>query len=146
MKKFLSMFAIVAAMFAVVGCEKNDEVVLAENLPREVTTFVQTHFPGVEILNVIKNYSGRKAYDFEIRLDDGTRLEISKGGEWKDVENYKKGVPSSIIPAEILAYVADNHPEAIVISIDRERGFEVGLNVGVDIYFDQSGNFSRYDY
>lgn len=146
MKKFLSMFAIVAAMFAVVGCEKNDEVVLAENLPREVTTFVQTHFPGVEILNVIKDYSGRKAYDFEIRLDDGTRLEISKGGEWKDVENYKKGVPSSIIPAEILAYVADNHPEAIVISIDRERGFEVGLNVGVDIYFDQSGNFSRYDY
>ena len=146
MKKFLSMFAIVAAMFAVVGCEKNDEVVLAENLPREVTTFVQTHFPGVEILNVIKDYSGRKAYDFEIRLDDGTRLEISKGGEWKDVENYKKGVPSSIIPTEILAYVADNHPEAIVISIDRERGFEVGLNVGVDIYFDQSGNFSRYDY
>ena len=146
MKKFLSMFAIVAAMFAVVGCEKNDEVVLAENLPREVTTFVQTHFPGVEILNVIKDYSGRKAYDFEIKLDDGTRLEISKGGEWKDVENYKKGVPSSIIPAEILAYVADNHPEAIVISIDRERGFEVGLNVGVDIYFDQSGNFSRYDY
>ena len=146
MKKFLSMFAIVAAMFAVVGCEKNDEVVLAENLPREVTTFVQTHFPGIEILNVIKDYSGRKAYDFEIRLDDGTRLEISKGGEWKDVENYKKGVPSSIIPAEILAYVADNHPEAIVISIDRERGFEVGLNVGVDIYFDQSGNFSRYDY
>lgn len=146
MKKFLSMFAIVAAMFAVVGCEKNDEVVMAENLPREVTTFVQTHFPGVEILNVIKDYSGRKAYDFEIRLDDGTRLEISKGGEWKDVENYKKGVPSSIIPAEILAYVADNHPEAIVISIDRERGFEVGLNVGVDIYFDQSGNFSRYDY
>jgi hypothetical protein len=146
MKKFLSMFAIVAAMFAVVGCEKNDEVVLAENLPREVTIFVQTHFPGVEILNVIKDYSGRKAYDFEIRLDDGTRLEISKGGEWKDVENYKKGVPSSIIPAEILAYVVDNHPEAIVISIDRERGFEVGLNVGVDIYFDQSGNFSRYDY
>ena len=146
MKKFLSMFAIVAAMFAVVGCEKNDEVVLAENLPREVTTFVQTHFPGVEILNVIKDYSGRKAYDFEIRLDDGTRLEISKGGEWKDVENYKKGVPSSIIPAEILAYVADNHPETIVISIDRERGFEVELNVGVDIYFDQSGNFSRYDY
>ena len=146
MKKFLSMFAIVAAMFAVVGCEKNDEVVLAENLPREVTTFVQTHFPGVEILNVIKDYSGRKAYDFEIRLDDGTRLEISKGGEWKDVENYKKGVPASIIPAEILAYVADNHPEAIGISIDRERGFEVGLNVGVDIYFDQSGNFSRYDY
>lgn len=146
MKKFLSMFAIVAAMFAVVGCEKNDEVVLAENLPREVTTFVQTHFPGVEILNVIKDYSGRKTYDFEIRLDDATRLEISKGGEWKDVENYKKGVPSSIIPAEILAYVADNHPEAIVISIDCERGFEVGLNVGVDIYFDQSGNFSRYDY
>ena len=146
MKKFLSMFAIVAAMFAVVGCEKNDEVVLAENLPREVTTFVQTHFPRVEILNVIKDYSGRQAYDFEIRLDDGTRLEISKGGEWKDVENYKKGVPSSIIPAEILAYVADNHPEAIVISIDRERGFEVGLNVGVDLYFDQSGNFSRYDY
>lgn len=146
MKKFLSMLAIVAAMFAAVGCEKNDEVVLAENLPREVIAFVQTHFPGVEILNVIKDYSGRKAYDFEIRLDDGTRLEISKGGEWKDVENYKKGVPSSIIPAEIRAYVTDNHPEAMIISIDRERGFEVGLNVGVDIYFDQRGNFSRYDY
>ena len=110
MKKFMSMFAIFAAIFAMVGCEKEDVVISVEQLPREVTSFVQAHFPGVEILNVVKDYSGTRAYDFELRLADGTRLDIRKGGQWKEVENFKKGVPSSIVPAEILTYVAENHP------------------------------------
>ena len=145
MKKLISMLAMVTMLFAFVGCEKGDEVVPASNLPGEVTSFVQVHFPGTEILNVIKDYSG-KSYDFEILLNDGTRLGISKSGEWDEVENYQKGVPASIIPASISTYVADNHPGAMIISIDRERGFEVELNTGVDIHFDQNGNFVRYDY
>ena len=145
MKKLLSMLAVVMVLSSIISCEKHDEVVSAASLPYEVTAFVQTHFPNVEILNVIKDYSGQKAYDFEITLNDGTRLDISKNGKWKEVENYKKGVPSSIMPMSIVAYVTDNHPDAIVVSIDRERGYEVALSVGLDVVFDQSGNFSRYD-
>ena len=146
MKKLLSMLAVATALLVAVGCQKNDEVIMVSNLPREVATFVQVHFPDVEIVNVVKDYSGRKAYDFEIMLNDGTRIEISKSGQWQDVENYKKGVPMSIVPATIQAYVADNHPDAMIVSIDRERGFEVELNIGVDIHFDKNGNFNRYDY
>lgn len=146
MRKLLSMLAVVTVLLTAIGCEKNDEVISATSLPQEVKAFVNTHFPSVDIVNVIKDYSGRKAYDFEILLNDGTRLEMTKNGGWKDVENYKKGVPSSIVPAAILAYVAENHPDAMIVSIDRERGFEVELNVGVDIHFDKNGNFNRYDY
>lgn len=146
MKKFMSMFAIFAAIFTMVGCEKEDVVISVEQLPREVTSFVQAHFPGVVILNVVKDYSGAKAYDFELRLADGTRLDIRKGGQWKEVENFKKGVPSSIVLAEILTYVAENHPDTIIVSIDCERGYEVSLKGGVDIHFDSAGNFNRYDY
>ena len=146
MKKLLSVFAVVFGLFTAVSCEKPDEVIAVESLPREVITLVQTHFPGVEIVNVIKDYSGRKSYDFEISLKDGTRLDVLKNGQWKEVLNYKKGVPSSIIPASILTYVTENHAEALVISIDRERGYDVELNTGMDIVFDASGNFSRYDY
>ncbi len=146
MKKLLSVFAVVFGLFTAVSCEKPDEVIAVESLPREVITLVQTHFPGVEIVNVIKDYSGRKSYDFEISLKDGTRLDVLKNGQWKEVSNYKKGVPSSIIPASILTYVTENHAEALVISIDRERGYDVELNTGMDIVFDASGNFSRYDY
>lgn len=146
MKKLLSMLAVATMLLVAVGCEKNDEVIAASNLPREVTTFVQVHFPNIEIMNVIKDYSGHKAYDFEIMLNDGTRIEISKNGQWQDVENYKKGVPASIVPAPIQAYVVENHPDAKIVAIDRERGFEVELNIGVDIHFDKNGNFNRYDY
>lgn len=145
MKKFLSMMAMVAAIFSMVGCEKEDEVISVAQLPREVTAFVQTHFSGAEILSVVKDYSGSRAYDFELRLDDGTRLDIKKDGQWKEVENFKKGVPASIVPSEILAFVAENHPDTIIVSIDSERGYEVSLREGVDIHFDQAGNFSRYD-
>lgn len=146
MKKILSMMAMVAAIFSMVGCEKEDEIISVAQLPREVTAFVQTHFPGVEILSVVKDYSGSRAYDFELRLDDGTRLDMKKGGQWKEVENFKKGVPASIVPSEILAFVAENHPDTIIVSIDSERGYEVSLRGGVDIHFDKAGNFSRYDY
>ena len=140
------MFGVVLGLFTAASCEKPDEVIAVESLPREVTTLVQTHFPGVEIVNVIKDYSGRKSYDFEISLNDGTRLDVLKNGQWKEVSNYKKGVPSSIIPVSILTYVTKNHAEALVISIDHERGYDVELNIGVEIVFDASGNFSRYDY
>lgn len=75
-----------------VGCEK-DVVISVEQLPGEVTSFVQVHFPGVEILSVVKDYSGAKAYDFELRLADGTRLDIRRGGQWKEVENFKRESP-----------------------------------------------------
>lgn len=144
MKKLISMLAVATMLLAFVGCEKDDEIVPAANLPAEVTSFVQSHFPSAEILNVVKDYSG-KSYDFEIMLNDGTRLGISKSGEWEEVENYQKGVPASIIPTAISTYVTENYPDAMIISIDRERGFEVELNSGLDIHFDQNGNFVRYD-
>lgn len=145
MKKLLSMLAVAVVMFTAISCEKNDEVILAEKLPQGVKTFVQTHFPGAEILKVVKDYSGRKAYDFEISLNDGTRLDILKSGKWKEVENYKKGVPESIVPATIVDYVAENYPDAVIVSIDRERGFDVELNIGLGLHFDSDGIFNRYD-
>ena len=50
------MFSIFAAIFTMVGCEKEDVVISVEQLPSEVTSFVQAHFPGVEILNVVRMF------------------------------------------------------------------------------------------
>ena len=57
----------------------------------------------------------------------------------------RKGLHGGVT-ASVPCSLFQNHPDAMIVSIDRERGFEVELNVGVDIYFDKNGNFNRYDY
>lgn len=146
MKKMLSIMAIaIAALVTLASCEKDDVMIPAAELPSEVHSFLNNHFNGIEVRSVIKDYDN-STYEFELYLANGTRIEMSRRGEWRNVENYQIGIPTTIVPAKILDYVEINHPDLLIIGIERERQIEVKLKSGIELVFNLNEEFVRFDY
>ena len=146
MKKIFSILALaIATLVGLQSCEKEDVMIPAAELPSEVISFLDTHFSGIEVRSVIKDYDN-STYEFEVYLSNGTRIELSRRGEWRNVENHLAGVPHSVIPNKILTYVAENHPDQMIIGIERDRQIDVELKGGVELVFSLSEEFVRFDY
>ena len=146
MKKIFSILALaIATLVGLQSCEKNDVMIPATELPSEVISFLDTHFSGIEIRSVIKDYDN-STYEFEVYLSNGTRIELSRRGEWRNVENHLAGVPHSVIPNKILTYVAENYPDQMIIGIERDRQIDVELKGGVELVFSLSEEFVKFDY
>ena len=146
MKKIFSILALaIATLVGLQSCEKNDVMIPAAELPSEVISFLDTHFSGIEVRSVIKDYDN-STYEFEVYLSNGTRIELSRRGEWRNVENHLAGVPHSVIPNKILTYVAENYPDEMIIGIERDRQIDVELKGGVELVFSLNEDFVKFDY
>ena len=146
MKKIFSILALaIATLVGLQSCEKEDVMIPAAELPEEVISFLDTHFSGIEVRSVIKDYDN-STYEFEVYLSNGTRIELSRRGEWRNVENHLAGVPHSVIPNKILTYVAENYPDQMIIGIERDRQIDVELKGGVELVFSLNEDFVRFDY
>ena len=146
MKKIFSILALaIATLVGLQSCEKNDVMIPAAELPSEVISFLNTHFSGIEVRSVIKDYDN-STYEFEVYLANGTRIELSRRGEWRNVENHLAGVPHSVIPNKILTYVAENYPDEMIIGIERDRQIDVELKGGVELVFSLNEDFVKFDY
>ncbi|MBQ5720087.1 MAG: PepSY-like domain-containing protein [Alistipes sp.] len=146
MKKIFSILALaIATLVGLQSCEKEDVMIPAAELPSEVISFLDTHFSGIEVRSVIKDYDN-STYEFEVYLSNGTRIELSRRGEWRNVENHLAGVPHSVIPNKILTYVAENYPDQMIIGIERDRQIDVELKGGVELVFSLNEEFVRFDY
>ena len=146
MKKIFSILALaIATLVGLQSCEKEDVMIPATELPKEVISFLDTHFSGIEVRSVIKDYDN-STYEFEVYLSNGTRIELSRRGEWRNVENHLAGVPHSVIPNKILTYVAENYPDQMIIGIERDRQIDVELKGGVELVFSLNEDFVRFDY
>ena len=146
MKKIFSILALaIATLVGLQSCEKEDVMIPAAELPSEVISFLDTHFSGIEVRSVIKDYDN-STYEFEVYLSNGTRIELSRRGEWRNVENHLAGVPHSVIPNKILTYVAENYPDEMIIGIERDRQIDVELKGGVELVFSLNEDFVKFDY
>ncbi len=146
MKKIFSILALaIATLVGLQSCEKEDVMIPAAELPSDVISFLDTHFSGIEVRSVIKDYDN-STYEFEVYLADGTRIELSRRGEWRNVENHLAGIPHSVVPNKIFTYVAANHPDQMIIGIERDRQIDVELKGGVELVFSLSEEFVRFDY
>ena len=146
MKKIFSILALaIATLVGLQSSEKEDVMIPATELPSEVISFLDTHFSGIEIRSVIKDYDN-STYEFEVYLSNGTRIELSRRGEWRNVENHLAGVPHSVVPNKILTYVAENYPDQMIIGIERDRQIDVELKGGVELVFSLNEDFVKFDY
>ena len=146
MKKIFSILALaIAILVGLQSCEKEDVMIPAAELPSEVISFLDTHFSGIEVRSVIKDYDN-STYEFEVYLSNGTRIELSRRGEWRNVENHLAGVPNSVIPNKILTYIAENYPDQMIIGIERDRQIDVELKGGVELVFSLNEDFVKFDY
>ena len=115
-------------------------------LPTEARELIKNHFAEASIsyLKVDKNLFRVEGYD--VRLTDGTELDFNSKGQWTEIEAEKNAVPASLIPDVIKKYMKQNYNGQRVKKIKHNRrGYELKLSNGLEVEFDNMGNFLRLD-
>ena len=146
MKK-VSLFsvAIVSMVMQSVTCLADDMVIPVGQLPEAAKTFVKKNFPNTAISYVTKEMEFMGA-TYEARLADGTEIDFDKKGNWDKVDCQLKAVPAALIPAEISQFVKTNHPDAIIVKIDKERyGYDIELSNDLELKFNKKGQLIGID-
>ena len=145
MKKLLGL--IVCMLLTVSAMCARDRVSRDVNLlPTEARELIKNHFAEASIsyLKVDKNLFRVEGYD--VRLTDGTELDFNSKGQWTEIEAEKNAVPASLIPDVIKKYMKQNYNGQHVKKIKHNRrGYELKLSNGLEVEFDNMGNFLRLD-
>lgn len=125
------------------ACDK-ESVIAEDSLPNDVSTYIETHFPEHEIVQIVKDRDGLSV-SYDVLLSGGYKLEFDRKGKIEGVEGSAK-LPDSVIPEPVLAYVNANYPEHYIIDWELDdKGQEVKLVNGLELKFDKTGNFLRLD-
>ena len=131
----------ILSAFLLVACDK-EKVVQADDLPANASGFVSTHYPGKQILQVVKELDNLKTY-YHVYLNNGSKLDFSRQGNIRKIEG-TEAIPDSVMPMLILNYVDTNYPAAFIRGWDiDDASQEVQLSTDVELEFDKNGNFLR---
>jgi len=141
-------FAAIALCLTLAACaatEDNDRPVSYNELPKETQEFISTHFPSVKMAYADVDWEG-----YDVILSDGTDLEFSRNGQWKEIQVRQSNFPESImklLPAALTDYLNQNYPGKTIREITKKRnGYEVELDgLDLEFLFDSNGNFRRID-
>ena len=142
MKQLIIAFTTLLAAAMLVSCEHNYSVKGYKNLPPEAKSTIENHFPGIDVIRVETDRDdGKITYD--VTLSNGIEIEFDSDGRWTDIDgNRATSLPDGLIPTQILEYVNQNFAGAKITGIDRRyRGYEVELDNGVELKFDENFNF-----
>ena len=145
MKKIF--LTLVVALGLVLPMEARDRYERTDEcLPQAAKVTLSQNFKAKVALVKIEKTIGA-IQEYEVILTDGTEVSFDAKGNWDSIETpLKKSVPIKLIPEAIVNYVKDNYKKVDIVSIDKENyGYEVELSNGIEMRFDRSGNFKRYD-
>lgn len=147
MKKISIMAAFMAALFVFGSCDTPDKKVVDYGaLPQAAQTFVKTYYPD-RVVSVVLRDKNIFDRDYEVIFSDGANIDFTSKGEWTEVEDRDMdGVPQAILPAGIMTFVTNSHPDQVVVKISKDRhGYEVELSNMIELEFNQNGQLMDYD-
>lgn len=143
-KFFLTLIAL---FIVITSCDK-ETIITNNKLPDNTTSFLNTHFSGINVGTAIKDKDGL-TITYKVYLMNGFEIEFDKSGEWDDVDCKYSAIPNSIlnlIPQQIISYCESNFPSNFIVEIDKERyGYEIALSNDIDVEFNTDGSFRRID-
>lgn len=136
------MLLVAVLSIALWSCSDDDEPVPITKLPSSSQTFLNTYFDNVDIISVTKDKD-----DYEVLLSNGYSVEFNTSGEWTDVDApVGKTVPAGFYPAAIDTYISSAYSGSGINEISRiDRGYEVELLNGTDLYFSADGTYIGID-
>ena len=145
-KRTLTTLSLALALTVTLSsCDKDDDVVIPEtDLSAEARAYVNTHFNGAAIAQVIKDKEGL-SHEYEVILNNGVKLEFNTKGEVESIKSLKQ-LPDSVIPVKVLAYVKANYPAEFITEWELDlNDQEVQLSTGMELKFSKTGDFLRID-
>lgn len=117
------------------------KAITVEQLPDTSSTFVEQFFPGIEVVYAEKDEDDG-IITYELTLADGTEIEVDANGNWIEIECFRRALPDEIVPQPIVDYVAQNYPNGVIVTIERDdNGYEIELRDGTELKFDNDLNF-----
>ena len=100
MKKILFALAAIFALGISNASADNDKLINKSELPVQAQQFIDNYFAGVE-LTYAKLERDFLERSYEVVLADGTKLEFTSRGDWKEVDCRYGEVPAGIVPQAI---------------------------------------------
>lgn len=147
MKKLFVFAAICALSISTVKADgfDRDRIITKEQLPATSQNFISEHFADSKIAYV-KEDRDFISKNYEVKFSDGSKVEFSRDGAWKEVSCRSVEVPSAIVPDQIEKYIKENYEGARIIEIDRDRNdYEVRLSNRLELTFDLKFNIIDID-
>ena len=113
----------------------NERPIAFEQLPHQAKNLITKDFADAKLLHATEEPRALGS-EYDVVLDDGTKIEFGHNGEWREIKRRGKAVPSSLVPKKIVSYVNSKYPQGIIIGLERENGgYEVKLNTGIELTF-----------
>lgn len=139
MKKFI----IAAGLLIAAAAEAQLTKITVAQLPGESRQFLSTYFKDYKVKQAYKESQiGEKG--FEVKMTDGTEVEFTKDGKWREVDGDDKPIPTAYIDKKITDYIAKAYPGKKITHIDYgHKDIDVDLEGKLDLEFDKNGNFIK---
>lgn len=135
----LLFFAFVSIMVFASFIFTNNKMVLADQLPIAIKTFVQQNFPGRSIAYAMVD-TGLVKTTYGVSLNNGVELELDGFGNWDRVDCSCGAVPAQFIPNSIGEYVKANYAGEVITRIGKQNnGFLVELSNNLYLKFSDRG-------
>ena len=132
-------------MFAGIASADNDRIVPYENLPAKAQEFVKKYFPS-EKVSYVKEEADFMELSYEVVFAQGTKVEFTGQGEWKEVDCRYSTLNEELVPEQIRAYVKQNFPDTKFVKIEKGyRDYEVKLTNRLELTFDMNFNLVDID-
>ncbi len=127
---------------AAIGDKYTQDVSL---LPDACRTFVATYYGDTPVAHIEIDRVLCWDTGYEVILTDGTNIEFTSSGEWKDIEG-ERAVPADLIPGFIRKYVQAHYKAETVRSIEKERrAYSIELSNGLELTFNHKGKLIEVD-
>ncbi len=144
MKKILFVFAAMLMSVGIASAD-NDRIIGYDQLPAKAQKFVKQYFAG-EKISYVKEESDFMEVSYEVVFAQGTKVEFSGQGEWKEVDCKYSTLNESLVPEQIREYVAKTFPDTKFVKIEKGfRGYEVKLTNRLELTFDSNFNIVDID-
>ena len=140
MKRFFRILMI--AICCMVSCNMvanadNDKPISVNALPAKAQTLLNNHFNGQKVM-LATIESGVVSRNYDVVLQNGTKLEFDKKGNLTEIDCKLGIVPALLIPQAIKNYLKDNNAGQSVKKIEMNKNeYEVKLTNGLGLTFNK---------
>src|SRR5690606_10925981 len=134
MKTIIKTCAVAIMVMFATATQAQDKVISFNQLPQAAHNFIKKHFDAQKVSYIKEDSNCMSGNDYEVKINDGKKLEFDSKGNWTEVDMDKSAIPAGIVPENIIAHVNKAFPNNSIVQIVKSsRKYEVELSNGLDL-------------
>ncbi len=159
------LLILAAIILATMGCEKDEEtdqltsnqpkstqfeMVDSNGYPDAIVNYIGQNYPEQSIIEVYLRTYEDGSTTYEVELSNGNEYYFDSNGNYLGMDDSNVNISNDNIPQNIANYITSNYPEQTIIKSEFEmedgmQVYEITLSNGLELYFDENGNFLGFD-